>query len=129
MSSQIPAHNVRIKRAYEAPAADDGARILVERLWPRGVRKQALALTAWDKALAPSTALRQWYGHEASRWDEFRQRYAAELRQQPEAFEALRQRARDGVVTLIYSSHTETLNNAVALREFLLDPARLAAGA
>ena len=120
---------LKIKRVYEPAEEGDGTRFLVERLWPRGVRKQALALTAWDKALAPSTALRQWYGHEASRWDEFRQRYAAELRQQPEAFEALRQRARDGVVTLIYSSHTETLNNAVALREFLLDPARLAAGA
>ena len=129
MSQKIPATRIRVQRAYQPPSPDDGARILVERLWPRGVRKQALALTAWDKALAPSTALRQWYGHEASRWDEFRQRYAAELRQQHEAFEALRQRARDGVVTLIYSSHTETLNNAVALREFLLDPARLAAGA
>ena len=129
MQPAIAPHQIQLKRAYEAPAATDGARILVDRLWPRGVTKEALALTEWAKELAPSTALRQWYGHEASRWDEFRQRYAAELRQQPEAFEALRQRARDGVVTLIYSSHTETLNNAVALREFLLDPARLAAGA
>ena len=90
MSQKIPATRIRVQRAYQPPSPDDGARILVERLWPRGVRKQALALTAWDKALAPSTALRQWYGHEASRWDEFRQRYAAELRAHPQAFDVSR---------------------------------------
>ena len=69
MSQKIPATRIRVQRAYQPPSPDDGARILVERLWPRGVRKQALALTAWDKALAPSTALRQWYGHEPARSD------------------------------------------------------------
>ena len=125
MSQKIPATRIRVQRAYQPPSPDDGARILVERLWPRGVRKQALALTAWDKALAPSTALRQWYGHEPTRWDEFRRRYAAELRPHAERFEALRERARQGVVTLVFSSHEERLNNAAALREFLLHPGGL----
>ncbi len=129
MTHRILADRIRLKRAYEPASADDGARILVERLWPRGLSKQTLALTEWARDVAPSTALRQWYGHEPTRWDGFRQRYAAELRQQPAALEALRQRARAGVVTLIYAARTDTLNNAVALREFLLDPARLAAGA
>lgn len=122
MTQPPPARNLRLKRAYEAPSPDDGERILVERLWPRGVRKEALQLADWDKDIAPSTELRKWYGHEPARWDEFRQRYAAELRQQPERLQALRTRARAGVVTLIYSSHTETQNNAVALRDFLLHP-------
>lgn len=122
MTPPPPARNLRLKRAYEAPSADDGERVLVERLWPRGVKKEALQLADWDKDIAPSTALRKWYGHEPARWDEFRQRYAAELRQQPARLQALRARARAGVVTLIYSSHTETQNNAVALRDFLLHP-------
>ena len=122
MSSQIPAHNVRIKRAYEAPAADDGARILIDRLWPRGVKKETLALTEWAKMLAPSTALRQWFNHDPALWDEFRRRYATELRQHAERFDALRERARQGVVTLVFSSHEEKLNNAAAMREFLLHP-------
>ena len=125
MSSSIPASHVRIKRAYEPPAPDDGARILIDRLWPRGVKKEALALTEWAKPLAPSTELRQWFNHDPALWDEFRRRYAAELREQPEAFDALREHARHGVVTLVYSSHAEAVNNAVALREFLLQPGGL----
>ena len=129
MSSSIPASHVRIKRAYEPPTPDDGARILIDRLWPRGVKKEALALTEWTKALAPSTGLRQWFNHDPALWSEFRRRYAAELRQQPEAWEQLRERARHGVVTLVYSAHDEAVNNAVAMREFLLHPASLAADA
>jgi len=125
MSSSIPASHVRIKRAYEPPALDDGARILIDRLWPRGVRKEALALAEWAKPLAPSTGLRQWFNHDPALWDEFRQRYAAELRQQPEAWEQLRERARHGVVTLVYSAHDEAVNNAVAMRGFLLQPGGL----
>ena len=120
MNKIIPPHHVRIKRAYEPPASADGARILIDRLWPRGVKKEALALDEWAKALAPSTALRQWFNHDRALWDEFRRRYAAELRAQPEAWEALRQRALHGVVTLVYSAHDEAVNNAVAMRGFLL---------
>ncbi|RKJ93976.1 DUF488 domain-containing protein [Alicycliphilus denitrificans] len=120
MDKTIPPHHVRIKRAYEPPAAEDGARILIDRLWPRGVKKEALALTEWAKALAPSTELRQWFNHDPALWDEFRSRYAAELRAQRPAFDALRERARHGVVTLVYSAHDETVNNAVAMRGFLL---------
>lgn len=127
MTQKPPAGNIRLKRAYEAASADDGERILVERLWPRGVRKEALELAEWDKEIAPSTELRKWFGHEPARWDEFRQRYAAELRTHPERLDALRARACRGVITLIYSSHTETQNNAVALRDFLLHPQALAA--
>lgn len=120
MDKTIPPHHVRIKRAYEPPAAEDGARILIDRLWPRGVKKEALALTEWAKALAPSTELRQWFNHDPALWDEFRRRYAAELRAQRPAFDALRERALHGVVTLVYSAHDETVNNAVAMRGFLL---------
>lgn len=129
MSTRIPARNIRIKRAYEPPAADDGVRILIDRLWPRGIKKEALALTEWDKELAPSKELRQWFGHDPARWDEFRQRYAAELRQHPDRFESLRERVRAGVVTIVYSAHNEQVNNAVAMREFLLDPHGLQAHA
>jgi len=129
MSTRIPARNIRIKRAYEPPAADDGVRILIDRLWPRGIKKEALALTEWDKELAPSKELRQWFDHDPARWDEFRRRYAAELRQHPDRFESLRERARAGVVTIVYSAHNERVNNAVAMREFLLDPHGLQAHA
>ncbi len=125
MNKTIPPHHVRVKRAYEAPAPEDGARILIDRLWPRGVRKEHLALAEWDKELSPSTELRQWYGHEPARWDEFRRRYAAELRAHADRFDALRERARQGVVTLVFSSHEEKLNNAGAMREFLLHPGGL----
>ncbi|WHZ11043.1 MAG: DUF488 family protein [Burkholderiaceae bacterium] len=128
MSKKIPAHNIRVKRAYEPAAPEDGARILIDRLWPRGVKKETLALAEWDKDLSPSNELRQWYGHEPARWDEFRRRYAAELRAHADRFEALRERAREGVVTLVFSSHEEHLNNAVAMREFLLNPDGLGAG-
>ena len=114
-----------LQRAYDFDAQSGQYAVLLDRLWPRGLSKQKLALTEWARDVAPSTALRQWYGHEPTRWDGFRQRYAAELRQQPAALEALRQRARAGVVTLIYAARTDTLNNAVALREFLLHPERL----
>ena len=127
MNKTIPHSHVRIKRAYEPPTVEDGARILIDRLWPRGVKKEALALAEWDKALAPSTALRQWFNHDPTLWDEFRRRYAAELRQQPEAWNQLRERAHDSVVTLVYSAHDEAVNNAVAMREFLLRPGGLQA--
>ena len=125
MTHPISPHHVRTKRAYEAPAPDDGARILIDRLWPRGVKKEALELAEWDKDLSPSNELRQWYGHEPARWDEFRRRYAAELRSHQDRFDALRERARRGVVTLVFASHEEKLNNAGAMREYLLSPGGL----
>lgn len=111
---------VRIKRAYEAPSADDGTRVLVDRLWPRGVRKADAAIDHWAKELAPSTELRKWFGHDPARWAEFRQRYAAELREQGEALDRLRALAEKGPVTLVYAAHDEEHNDAVVLRDVLL---------
>lgn len=122
MSTKIPSANVRIKRAYEAPSPDDGERILIDRLWPRGVKKEALQLAGWDRDVSPSTELRHWFNHQHELWPEFRRRYATELARHPEHFEALRERARKGVVTLVYSARDETVNNAVAMREYLLSP-------
>lgn len=120
MSTKVPASHIRMKRAYEPPAADDGARILIDRLWPRGVSKQTLALDQWLKEIAPSTELRQWFGHDPALWPEFRKRYAAELRTHADLVESLRAMARKGVVTLVYSAHDEAHNDAVVLQEFLL---------
>lgn len=112
---------IRLKRAYEEADGDDGARLLVERLWPRGVKKEALRIERWVKDVAPSTELRKWFGHDPEKWAEFRRRYFAELRKSPEAWEPMVEEARRGTVTLVYSSHDEEHNNAVALREFLLE--------
>ena len=122
MSTKIPARHIRIKRAYDPPAHDDGARVLIDRLWPRGVKKAALALDQWAKELSPSTELRQWFGHDPARWQVFRQRYAQELRPHAELLETVRALAHKGTVTLVYGAHDEAHNNAVALREFLLAP-------
>jgi len=120
MARRIPAANVRLKRAYESPSANDGTRVLVDRLWPRGVAKADAAVDVWLKDLAPSTALRKWFGHDPARWPEFRKRYAEELRQHPELFYQLRDRARAGPVTLVYSAHDELHNDAVVLRDLVL---------
>ena len=122
MSQKIPTSHIRIKRAYEPPAPGDGTRILIDRLWPRGVKKETLALSQWNKELSPSTELRQWFGHDPALWLEFRCRYAAELQPHAEQLDALRALARQGTVTLVYGAHDETHNDAVALREFLLTP-------
>lgn len=123
MSASIPASHVQVKRAYEAPAQGDGTRILIDRLWPRGIKKEVLALDQWDKELAPSTELRQWFGHDPARWAEFQQRYAEELRTHAPALDALRALARTSRITLVYGAHDEEHNNAVALRDMLLAPA------
>ena len=120
MSSRIPASHVRLKRAYEPATADDGTRILVDRLWPRGVSKDKAALHSWMKEIAPSAELRNWFGHEPARWDEFRTRYGAELRANAALVDELRSLARAGVVTLVYAAHDEAHNDAVVLRELLL---------
>lgn len=112
---------LRIKRAYEPASPEDGSRFLVDRLWPRGVRKDALALTAWLKDIAPSDALRRWFGHDPARWTEFRRRYRAELKTQRTALQPLREALKRGSVTLVYSAHDEAHNQAVVLREYLLE--------
>ena len=120
MAGTIPAANVRLKRAYERAATADGIRILVDRLWPRGLSKADAAIDRWAKDLAPSTALRQWFGHDPARWGAFCKRYAAELRNQPAQLEELRALALAGPVTLVFSARDEAHNDAVALRGFVL---------
>ncbi len=120
MSAKVPNANVRLKRAYETPAADDGARILVDRLWPRAVSKQALALDTWMKDIAPSPGLRRWFGHDPGRWHEFCRRYAAEVHEHQDLLDELRARARKGRITLVFSARDEAHNDAVALRGFIL---------
>lgn len=110
---------IKIKRVYEDADPQDGPRFRVERLWPRGVKKAALPLDGWLKEVAPSTALRQWFGHDPQRWDEFKCRYFAELDAAPEAWEPLRGAARQGTVTLLYSAHDTAHNGALALQEYL----------
>lgn len=121
MSAARPkAGNIRLKRAYEPADRDDGTRVLVDRLWPRGVSKADAALDRWMKELAPTTALRKWFGHDAARWEEFRRRYADEVRQHPEQFAQLRGWAREDPVTLVYGARDEAHNEAVVLRALLL---------
>lgn len=110
---------IRLKRAYEPAAASDGRRVLVERLWPRGVSKQKLRLDEWIKDVAPSPELRQWFNHVPERWPEFRRRYYVELREHPEAWEPLLTHARRQRVTFVYAAHDEAHNAALALKEFL----------
>ncbi len=110
---------IRLKRVYEAAAPRDGARILVERLWPRGVKKSSLRLDSWLKDVAPSSELRQWFGHQPEKWPEFRRRYFAELNANTSTWKILLELARRKTVTLVYSSHDQEHNNAVALKEFL----------
>lgn len=120
MKPAIAAENIRLKRAYLPAAADDGLRILVDRLWPRGVKKADAAIDQWAKDLAPSSALRQWFGHDPARWPEFCRRYAAELQQQPELLAQLRALAQQQPVTLVFAAHDAAHSNALALRDVLL---------
>jgi uncharacterized protein YeaO (DUF488 family) len=110
---------VRVKRAYDPPEPGDGARFLVDRLWPRGIKKEDLELDGWLKEIAPSKELRKWFGHDPARWQEFEQRYAAELDENNEALEPIRRAAQRGDVTLVYSARDTEHNNAVALKEYL----------
>ena len=113
------ADQIRIKRVYEAPADADGRRILVDRLWPRGLSKPKAALAAWIKAVAPSDDLRHWFGHDPQRWPEFQLRYAAELDANAAAVAELRALLRQGPATLVYAAHDEAHNNALALAGYL----------
>ena len=110
---------LKLKRAYDPPSKDDGCRILVDRLWPRGLRKDQARIECWLKEIAPSTALRKWFGHDPTRWEEFRRRYFAELDGRAPIVEELRERTQQGLVTLVYGARDETHNHAVALQEYL----------
>jgi len=116
----IKAADVHLKRAYEARGRKGGRRILVDRLWPRGISKAEAGIDEWLKELAPSTGLRKWFGHEADRWGEFRRRYATEIHEHAELLAHLRAEAREGPVTLVYSARDELHNDAVVLRDVLL---------
>jgi uncharacterized protein YeaO (DUF488 family) len=114
--------DVRIKRAYEAPSPEDGIRILVDRLWPRGLRKADAAIDSWEKDLAPSAELRQWFRHDPERWEEFRRRYARELQAHDERLAQLRALAHSARVTLVHAARDQEHNDAVVLRQLLLGP-------
>lgn len=120
MSTKIKAADIRLKRAYDAPDGNDGRRILVDRLWPRGVSKAEAAIDEWLKDLAPSSELRKWFGHDPDRWDEFQRRYASEIHGHAELLAYLRGLARQGPITLVYSAHDQLHNDAVVLRNVLL---------
>jgi len=120
MKTKVSAGNVKLKRAYEPPTADDGTRILIDRLWPRGVTKERAAIDQWMKDISPSTELRKWFGHDPARWDEFRRRYAKEVHQHAELLDQLRSLAREGPITLVYSARDEKHNDAIELRELIL---------
>ena len=110
---------ISVKRAYDPAGRGDGPRFLVERLWPRGIRKESLRMDAWLKDVAPSTELRKWFSHDPAKWPEFQRRYRAELDAHPEAWQPLLNAAADSEVTLIYSSRDAEYNNAVALQDYL----------
>ena len=110
-----------MKRVYEPPSSEDGMRILVDRLWPRGLRKDEARIDLWLKEIAPSTALRKWFGHNPERWEEFRRRYREELRRNIPALAELRELTAKHNVTLIFSAHDLAHNNALVLRDMLLE--------
>jgi uncharacterized protein YeaO (DUF488 family) len=114
--------SIKLKRAYEPPEPSDGKRILVDRLWPRGVKKADAAIDRWLGDVAPSAELRRWFGHRPERWPEFRRRYLAELQERPEQVEEIRLAARDGPVTLVYAARDEAHNDAVVLQQLLTEP-------
>jgi uncharacterized protein YeaO (DUF488 family) len=110
---------IHLKRVYEEPSRSDGLRILVERLWPRGLSKQRAAVDVWLKQIAPSAELRRWFGHDPAKWAEFQKRYWAELEANPEAVNELRRKLRAGPVTFVYAARDERHNGALALKEYL----------
>jgi uncharacterized protein YeaO (DUF488 family) len=112
---------IQIKRAYQKPALEDGIRILVDRLWPRGLSKKAAGIDQWAKEIAPSTKLRKWFAHDPERWKEFGRRYRAELQGQAEKLEDIRRLARREPITLVYGARDEVHNDAIVLRDVLMD--------
>jgi uncharacterized protein YeaO (DUF488 family) len=120
MGKKVVAANVRLKRAYNAPGPDDGTRILIDRLWPRGIMKANAAIDMWAKDIAPSTTLRKWFGHDPARWQEFRRHYSDEIHRHRDRLDELRALARRGRITLVFSAHDEIHNDAIVLRDILL---------
>lgn len=120
MKNGVLARNVKLKRAYDEPMATDGIRVLVDRLWPRGVKKQVAAIDLWAKDIAPSTELRKWFGHDPARWKEFERRYTAEIRQHVELLDKIRKLALRGIVTLIYAARDREHNEAIIIRDMLV---------
>jgi uncharacterized protein YeaO (DUF488 family) len=114
---------IQIKRTYDPPKRGDGRRILVERLWPRGMKKEALAADAWMKEVAPTTELRKWFNHRVERWDEFQRRYRRELDDNPDAWKPILDASSRGAVTLLYSAHDPLHNSALVLRDYLAERA------
>ncbi len=110
---------IAVKRAYDPPAAEDGLRVLVERLWPRGLSKQRARIDLWLKDIAPSTELRKWFAHDPTRWEEFQRRYRAELREKGDLVKLLRKPSREVRVTLVYAARDEAHNSALVLKRFL----------
>jgi uncharacterized protein YeaO (DUF488 family) len=110
---------IKLKRAYENHSREDGERILVERLWPRGLTKLKAKIDLWLKDVAPSTELRRWFGHDPEKWNEFRQRYQKELKQKDESIKLLKRKAKAGTITLIYAARDEEHNGALVLKQFL----------
>ena len=110
---------IRLKRVYEEAARNDGYRVLVERLWPRGVSKEKANIRLWAKEIAPSPELRKWYGHNLARWEEFKKRYWRELKGKQESLEEIRSRAREGTITFVYAARDEEHNSAMALKDYL----------
>ena len=110
---------IHLKRVYEEPSSNDGLRVLVERLWPRGLTKERAAVDLWLKDVAPSPELREWFGHNPARWEQFQERYRQELREKKDAVRLLKQKAKEGTVTLVYAARDEEHNGALVLQRFL----------
>ena len=110
---------IQVKRVYDAPTKADGRRFLVDRLWPRGVKKETLQLAGWLKEVAPSNELRQWFNHDPDKWNEFQKRYRGELTKNPVGWQPLMEAAASGTLTLLFSAHDTDHNNAVVLRDYL----------
>ena len=120
MNQAVPSRNVRLKRIYEPPSERDGTRILVDRLWPRGIRKAEAKLDEWNREVTPSGRLRAWFGHDPKRWAEFSDLYRAELKEHPDALGELRRKARKGPITLLYGAKDKDHSHAIVLRNVLL---------
>jgi uncharacterized protein YeaO (DUF488 family) len=110
---------IHLKRVYEVPSSNDGVRVLVERLWPRGLTKERAAVDLWLKDVAPSPELRKWFGHDPARWEQFQERYRQELREKQDAVRLLKQKAKESTVTLVYAARDEEHNGALVLKRFL----------
>lgn len=121
MSSMIPPENIKLKRAYVAASPSDGKRILVDRLWPRGISKEKADLTEWLKDIAPTTELRKWFGHIPAKWDEFQKEYRLELKAHTDDLDKLRELATKGLITLVFGARDTEHNSAVVLRDVLLN--------